>query len=1034
MKYTLCLLALLLLGSLSNQTTIPDRLHNAATQLNTIADNPQSSAIRLVATDLVAIADDVDNPPPPPANPPEIAVSENDVNIPDGTAIDYGLTVIEKTFTVLNAGGQDLTFEAFVVPAGFAVEPATLATLAPGNSETFVLTLTATEAGIYSGEVSFANNDGDENPYNFAVSGEVAQPPSAMPVVTLTVEPTEIEQGQSATLTWTTANADSATLDEEVVDLQGTQTVSPAAGTHSYTLIAVGPGGSASADASLEVTEPPPPPPQYDTSHDPGDLMGVPDFGSNPTLYTIDGAGPEDIVRIGHADSASICEPLTVKVLAVHGHVEICGDLHVQTLLVYHDGELTLKPPAHITIRDLPIDATLDPAQWGNGIIVQGKIRCEDFVPKTVHCEVENIAKNATSVTVHGTIPADWAVGDEIVLPRQKQQNDTYYKSKPNAFKFYPTWHGESERNTIASISGNVIGLATPAKWDHAGANDYQNQQVVWCKIANESRQITVESANPTGVRGHFVCMGMADVWLRGIRTKNLGRTTIGNLDNWDGNGHVGTNQIGRYNGIHIHHCVGPMGGIVDAPYRDRSGEPYQYIIENCSITCGEDEHPQKWGITLHRSSWGLVLNNVVDNVAGSAITEEDGVERNNEIIGNYLCDMNARTRFINPATGLLWGPELLEPGVNDQLRRADSRGTGAFGIWWLRGLDLYCKDNIIYDLNPGNQDQGWDPDQRPTFYWRGLTPLSNLAPTHRGESQATWVPFAQCGAPQLVVVDGGVSAAADQTAEVIRSAVLGDASHAETHVIRNHVNYNMALAWSAYQNTLIADDNVFYSDPQRLWDGGAGIDASQGTGSIFRNCRVENCWVGLENRAGRGYADFTIENFTSVCLHDVYTEPSPISQDHVTLVIHGLTTLDSTVLYNKPITGYTGNAQPAKAYYFNFESKDYDSGRYLDEMKNFNPVIFRVENWNGHSYSMFAKTFGDPAWKFPKPTSTYPMPHLKAVGILTPGPDGVWGNADDVQLTAGQASALGYTMWGRLAPAGSVVLPKTRGTLFFEE
>jgi hypothetical protein len=34
--------------------------------------------------------------------------------------------------------------------------------------------LNATAAGVYSGTLSFANNDGDENPFEFTISGTVA--------------------------------------------------------------------------------------------------------------------------------------------------------------------------------------------------------------------------------------------------------------------------------------------------------------------------------------------------------------------------------------------------------------------------------------------------------------------------------------------------------------------------------------------------------------------------------------------------------------------------------------------------------------------------------------------------------------------------------------------------------------------------------------------------------------------------------------------------------------------------------------------
>lgn len=90
-----------------------------------------------------------------------------------------------------------------------------------------------------------------------------APPPKpAAPTVTLTAEPSTIEQGQSSTLTWTSTNATSLDLEPTVgsVQAQGSTTVSPQDST-TYTITATGPGGTATASARVTVTTPPPPPP-----------------------------------------------------------------------------------------------------------------------------------------------------------------------------------------------------------------------------------------------------------------------------------------------------------------------------------------------------------------------------------------------------------------------------------------------------------------------------------------------------------------------------------------------------------------------------------------------------------------------------------------------------------------------------------------------------------------------------------------------------------------------------------------------------
>ncbi len=82
------------------------------------------------------------------------------------------------------------------------------------------------------------------------------------PTATLTALPTSIMPGQSATLTWITTNATSASIDNGVGAvtpvLAGTVTVQPAT-TTTYTITASGPGGTATAQATVTVQAAAPP-------------------------------------------------------------------------------------------------------------------------------------------------------------------------------------------------------------------------------------------------------------------------------------------------------------------------------------------------------------------------------------------------------------------------------------------------------------------------------------------------------------------------------------------------------------------------------------------------------------------------------------------------------------------------------------------------------------------------------------------------------------------------------------------------------
>ncbi len=80
------------------------------------------------------------------------------------------------------------------------------------------------------------------------------------PTATLTIEPSRIERGRSAELSWTTTNANDVSISNGIgtVAATGRQTVSPT-DTTTYTLTANGPNGSTTATATVTITAPPPP-------------------------------------------------------------------------------------------------------------------------------------------------------------------------------------------------------------------------------------------------------------------------------------------------------------------------------------------------------------------------------------------------------------------------------------------------------------------------------------------------------------------------------------------------------------------------------------------------------------------------------------------------------------------------------------------------------------------------------------------------------------------------------------------------------
>jgi hypothetical protein len=103
---------------------------------------------------------------------------------------------------------------------------------------------------VLFGLVALAPTANGEKP----ISAAQQAPPSASPSVALSASPASAQAGQPVTLTWSSSNATSVTLQPSVgpIAAQGSATVRPSQST-TYTLTATGPGGSAHASAEVTI-------------------------------------------------------------------------------------------------------------------------------------------------------------------------------------------------------------------------------------------------------------------------------------------------------------------------------------------------------------------------------------------------------------------------------------------------------------------------------------------------------------------------------------------------------------------------------------------------------------------------------------------------------------------------------------------------------------------------------------------------------------------------------------------------------------
>ena len=180
------------------------------------------------------------------------------------------------TITVKNSSGSTTAKATITVTAApptvsFAAAPASIA---PGQSSTLSWTSTgATSASINQGIGTVALNGSKivapaaTKTYTITVKGSggtvtanaTVTVVAAPPTVSFSAEPMAIQPGESSTLTWASANANSATIDNDIgaVELSSSITVYPVIST-TYTITVNGPGGTASASATITVNHPQP--------------------------------------------------------------------------------------------------------------------------------------------------------------------------------------------------------------------------------------------------------------------------------------------------------------------------------------------------------------------------------------------------------------------------------------------------------------------------------------------------------------------------------------------------------------------------------------------------------------------------------------------------------------------------------------------------------------------------------------------------------------------------------------------------------
>ena len=113
---------------------------------------------------------------------PEVHVLDGAAAVADGGGpVDFGTATqgdlpLGKTFTVENNGTAELNTSGLSVPSGYTVTEGLSPSIDAGNADTFTVQLSTIAIGVFAGTISFENNDADENPYAWTVTGQITPP------------------------------------------------------------------------------------------------------------------------------------------------------------------------------------------------------------------------------------------------------------------------------------------------------------------------------------------------------------------------------------------------------------------------------------------------------------------------------------------------------------------------------------------------------------------------------------------------------------------------------------------------------------------------------------------------------------------------------------------------------------------------------------------------------------------------------------------------------------------------------------------
>ncbi|HXX92728.1 MAG TPA: G8 domain-containing protein [Planctomycetota bacterium] len=373
----------------------------------------------------------------------------------------------------------------------------------------------------------------------------------------------------------------------------------------------------------------------------------------------VPGAGARVQIRAGHSVTYDVVSDQAIRVIHVAGTLDFARDrdtrLDVGLIKVQggedvsEDGfncdakvnpaEADQKPTLRVGLAGEPVDAkhtALIRLVYFDGmnretcpaiVTCGGRVEYHGAPMSRTWLKLGETAKAGASEVVLSEPVTGWKAGDKVIVTatrRDENEQGTRRPGDPKRRKVY------TEERLVQSVEGTRVVLDAPLEFEHLGSGDYRGE------VANLSRNVVVESADPSKGRGHTMWHRHSAGGVSYAEFRHLGKENV----------------LGKYS-LHFHLIGNSMRGAE---------------VLGASIW----DSGNRW-ITIHGTNYLVVRDCVGYQSVGHGFFLEDGTEVYNVLDRNLACQAYLGKRLPK---------QVLPFDAND----------GA-GFWWSNNLNTFTRN-----------------------------------------------------------------------------------------------------------------------------------------------------------------------------------------------------------------------------------------------------------------------------------------------------------------------------------------------------